>query len=315
MAQAQGAPEYPVLLTISQDGAQGGTAWSLTQGYVILSEGNSVSAESAEASAAASVLYLGNRTRIHSNSETLRSRLVYQGTDNAGTPQEYSLLQSGIKRFALENNVNQFLRHRYAEVNKTVPVIRKPKSSTRGMTKYTSLPRLTIATDASMSSPTADIAGIAWLAEDGRHGTKVVSIGGSGILIAELWAIHEIFGSIHKGQKVYVQSDSQAAIHAFNTRKEILAKSDKHSARKVEVLEAIDREMAGRDVTIGWVKGHNGHPMNETADKIARFSRRCHERGDDSLDRWKTVSRLLLEGIGYDKESGTFVGDEQLKAS
>ena len=37
-----------------------------------------------------------------------------------------------------------------------------------------------------------------------------------------------------------------------------------------DLLESIDEELDGRDVTFEWVKGHAGHAMNEAADQRAR---------------------------------------------
>jgi ribonuclease HI len=320
MTKEKGEPDYPLILAITRDGNddEAPAAWSLTKGYTVLSEGGSVSYDSAEASAAASVLPLGNRLYLNVNNDSLRQRLKYAGMDNLAPAEDYNLLQSAIRDFAVKNNVQMLTRYRQRQAGKPLAVVEEttPKADEpmKGRVKYGRMPRLTIATDASMAYPTDEIAGVGWVAEDGRHSTKVVSIGGAGIMIAELWAIHDIFGSFHKAHKLLIQTDSQPALHAFNNRAEILRQTGKHSQRKVEALEAIHREMQGRDVIIEWVKGHSGHPLNETADKLARFSRRCHERGDDSPERWEKVDRILLEGIGFDKKSRSFVNsleDEQ----
>jgi ribonuclease HI len=318
MAEEYGDPNYPVVLFISQDGKDPSapTAWSLTKGYEILSEGNSISYDSAAASAAASVLAMGNRTLIYTNSDALRTRLSFSGVDNVATSQEYDVLQSSIRDFAVKNNVRMFKRYRYVEVNKPLPEPSAPKPSTKGMNKYSKMPRLCIATDASMALNKSSVAGIAWVAEDGRHATKIVDVHDGGIMVAELWAIQDIFASMHKGQKILIQSDSAPAIHAFNDRHRIITNSHKHCSKKIEVLEAIEREMEQRDVEIMWVKGHNGHALNETADKLSRFSRHNYEKGDESLERWEEADRIILEGIGYDRRAKEFIAPlEELKAS
>ena len=46
-----------------------------------------------------------------------------------------------------------------------------------------------------------------------------------------------------------------------------------------ELLEQLDKALAGRDVRFEWVKGHAGHPLNEAADQRARAAATAFQLG------------------------------------
>lgn len=57
-------------------------------------------------------------------------------------------------------------------------------------------------------------------------------------------------------------------------------KADGKPVLNRELLERIDRAMAGREVQFEWVKGHAGHPLNEAADLRARSAATAFQRGE-----------------------------------
>ncbi len=46
--------------------------------------------------------------------------------------------------------------------------------------------------------------------------------------------------------------------------------ADKKPVKNVEYWQRLEKAMSGHDVKWHWVKGHNGHEMNERADALAR---------------------------------------------
>jgi ribonuclease HI len=46
--------------------------------------------------------------------------------------------------------------------------------------------------------------------------------------------------------------------------------SDRKPVKNKDLWQALDAEVAGRDIDWRWVKGHNGHEGNERADELAR---------------------------------------------
>lgn len=46
--------------------------------------------------------------------------------------------------------------------------------------------------------------------------------------------------------------------------------ADRKPVKNVDLWEAIDPLLGRHDVTLHWVRGHNGHPENERVDSLAR---------------------------------------------
>lgn len=75
--------------------------------------------------------------------------------------------------------------------------------------------------------------------------------------------------------ELHILADSQYAINVISSwmhrwKKRGWAKADKKPIKNLELIQEIDRVIAGRNVTFEWVKGHAGHTMNELADNFAR---------------------------------------------
>lgn len=57
-------------------------------------------------------------------------------------------------------------------------------------------------------------------------------------------------------------------------------KGDGKPVQNLEIIQALDAAMEGRDVTFEWVKGHTGHPLNETADSRANAAAQAYKDGN-----------------------------------
>jgi ribonuclease HI len=109
----------------------------------------------------------------------------------------------------------------------------------------------------------------AWLASDGRHAYGEVP-DGEDIETCELYAILNLLTNIKRKEDIRILVDSRAALRILNTEdsKSTASKSSRAVARQI-------RFHLGKceNVTFGWVKGHNGNPLNDGADRLSRNAR------------------------------------------
>ena len=56
-------------------------------------------------------------------------------------------------------------------------------------------------------------------------------------------------------------------------------KSDGKPVLNLELMQALDAALVGRNYTFTWVKGHAGHEMNERADELARAAATAYKNG------------------------------------
>ncbi|WP_254873061.1 ribonuclease H [Schaalia sp. Marseille-Q2122] len=106
--------------------------------------------------------------------------------------------------------------------------------------------------------------------------------------LGELTAVLELLRATESaglaGEPLHVLADSQYAINVITKwmhgwKKKGWVKTDKKPIANLEVIQEIDRLIAGRQVTFEWVRGHTGHPMNERADDLARSAAETHQKG------------------------------------
>ncbi|MDZ4265508.1 MAG: RNase H family protein [Mycobacterium sp.] len=148
-----------------------------------------------------------------------------------------------------------------------------------------------VATDGSVRGK---FTGYGWLASTGeyglqgfRHSTKL--IGPKVVLVAELRAIAAAVQTL-RGRDITVLSDSQ---HAVAMVKRWMAGEDvlpegymayRVSGKTPGLVRAQSMIYEDRDrLTPVWVKGHQGEPLNEGADALARLASR-YALGDSALD-------------------------------
>ncbi|WP_250259007.1 RNase H family protein [Dermabacter sp. Marseille-Q3180] len=118
-----------------------------------------------------------------------------------------------------------------------------------------------------------------WSAGGSAHGTNN---------IGELTAVRELLSQSreagHEGEDLVILCDSQYVINSVTKwmpgwKKKGWKKKDGKPVLNVELMQAIDREMQGRNVRFEWVKGHAGHDMNEAADERARAAATAYQKG------------------------------------
>ncbi|GEM_PF-1103380 len=143
-----------------------------------------------------------------------------------------------------------------------------------------------VATDASVGLASGSAA-IACVAEDGHTATLRLEQRYN-VTRCELRAILLALETFHGSLRIL--TDSQAAVRLVTGDRQT------RSAQKYSTLLArIDAAMSGRVVAIEWVRGHNGHPLNEAADRLAVATRRAAE-----LDIPPSVQRHIRQRITAD---------------
>ena len=136
------------------------------------------------------------------------------------------------------------------------------------------MPRVTIiaaADGSALGNPGP--AGWGWYVDDGcwavggwAHGTNNK---------AELTAVLDLLQqTAHLADDLLVYCDSTYAIKAIREwipgwKRRGWKKGDGKAVLNVEIMQALDAAMVGRDVRFAWVKGHSGHELNEAADRLA----------------------------------------------
>ncbi len=91
----------------------------------------------------------------------------------------------------------------------------------------------------------------------------------------ELTAVIEGLKALKEPCKVKIVTDSQYVSNgitlgwAESWKQNGWRKKDKKPALNPELWDALLNEISKHDVTIEWVRGHDGHPENERCDKMA----------------------------------------------
>lgn len=116
----------------------------------------------------------------------------------------------------------------------------------------------------------------------------------------ELMAVLDLFRSTAAlGQEpLRILCDSQYVINCVTKwmpgwKRRGWKKADGKPVLNVDLLSQIDAELAGRNYTFEWVKGHAGHPLNEAADTKARAVALAYQSG-----------RAPVEGPGFGGNGG-----------
>jgi ribonuclease HI len=105
-----------------------------------------------------------------------------------------------------------------------------------------------------------------WAAGGWAHGTN-----NKGELTAVLDLLQQ---TAHLADDLLVYCDSTYVINSVTKwmaswKRRGWKKGDGKPVLNVEIMQALDEAMVGRNVRFAWVKGHSGHPLNEEADRLA----------------------------------------------
>lgn len=168
------------------------------------------------------------------------------------------------------------------------------------------LSRVLIATDGSSGYQAAKYrGGYGWIDEEGSYGSGTIT--SITPVDAEVCAIIDAIRSHPASRPLHIVTDSRSAIKVFESARADELKSPVKDLGN-GLLSRLKSTIAGRDVTISWVRGHSGHPLNEGADRLSRYARRSRAMGvaasaiDDvrasiaaeTMEEWEEHSANLL---------------------
>lgn len=128
---------------------------------------------------------------------------------------------------------------------------------------------LVIATDISANRNIPSRNSYAWLASDGTFGFGVANHTDTNV--CELYAILKMLDDVKRNEDMRILVDSQVALQVIQFGTSEISKLPPVAG---EIAEEIRVKLNGyRNVTLEWVKAHNGNPLNDGADRIARNAR------------------------------------------
>jgi len=90
----------------------------------------------------------------------------------------------------------------------------------------------------------------------------------------ELQGVIEGLKALKRHCDVEVYSDSQYVVRGVNEwlkgwQRNNWRRADKKPVENQDLWQDLAEQLTRHDVTLHWVRGHNGHPMNERADLLA----------------------------------------------
>lgn len=166
----------------------------------------------------------------------------------------------------------------------------EPKHQTHLPEQPLSLPPLTVAADGSVRR---SFSGHGWLACDGQYGLRgrvdyKRVIGSRPPLVAELRAIDDAVSKL-MNRRLTIYCDNSYAVsmaRRWMDGQEVLPDrymTERVSGKRAGLVVARQRIHANRHrLDIRWARGHQGEPLNEGADALARLASR-YVRGDSGL--------------------------------
>lgn len=109
--------------------------------------------------------------------------------------------------------------------------------------------------------------------------------------VAELFAVLALLRAVPREYELLIRTDSQFTINVMTKwmpvwKRNGWRKADGQPVANLNLIQDLDRAVAGRRVRFEWVRGHSGDPMNEIADRICGAASDAIRRGrDDQIAR------------------------------
>lgn len=178
---------------------------------------------------------------------------------------------------------------------------RRSESKRKRYVENRLMARLKVAAAASLPSRDT-VAGIAWLAEDGRHAVRPINVHPGDKRLAELWALAYLLKAFNSGRLLTITMGSKNSANLFLNRHHMIAKPEVYPADLIEVLLVLDEYVRDRDVILTDETGPVD-PLSRTAHQLAEFARKLHHSGGETPEQWAEIDAILLHGIGYDRKA------------
>lgn len=165
--------------------------------------------------------------------------------------------------------------------------------------------RLTCATDGSAGYARHPAASFGWVTESGESGWGIVC-GAASARAAEFAAVTDLLTQMPPARPLRVLIDCRevldivrAAHHSVSvgTARAHGAAGLRVSAWNERYVTRLMALLPGRDVEFVKVRGHDGHPLNECADRLSRYARRTHQMGVSDAVAKPVFERIVAEGM------------------
>lgn len=161
--------------------------------------------------------------------------------------------------------------------------------------------RTVVATDGSCLRNPDGPGGWAWITNDGDYDSGGHPSTTNNIM--ELTAILQALRAFPAPAALHIQSDSKYSINCVTLwcigwARNGWRKRKGEPIANLDLIRTIVNELDGRDVTFEWVRGHNGHHLNEAADDLANTAA-MNNRNDtfQQLPSVKGISRTQARTV------------------
>jgi ribonuclease HI len=157
-----------------------------------------------------------------------------------------------------------------------------------------------IATDGSVGREPGAVwfAGWGWISDEGFADAGPLR-GVREPTVAELKAVAQACAAVPAGRPLVVLTDSRVAVEmvrrlAAGVAPELVATlvPRRYLTITLKLLAGVQRRLDAGPLTVQWVKGHAGHPLQETADRLAVLGRRRYQAG---LDDAAALTRAIAD--------------------